>query len=174
MKPRLIVIYLILICILSGCGLFPTPTPAFIPGDPIYQVPQNDPEMAAAILQAQKTLPEFIDHLKNPLPKQNFASLKARFPYDDLGNYEDIWIGNLAYDGEVFTGTIGNDPAFVTNLKFGDKVTIKPQDVSDWMIVQDGKLVGGYTILVVRSRLKPEERPAFDQGFGIKIEDTQK
>jgi uncharacterized protein YegJ (DUF2314 family) len=42
--------------------------------------------------------------------------------------------------------------------------------ISDWMYVHEGRLVGGYTIRVMRDRLSPAERLRFDQGLPFKIE----
>ena len=38
---------------------------------------------------------------------------------------------------------------------------------SDWMYVDHGKLVGGYTL---RDRLSPSERPEFDRSVPFKVE----
>lgn len=42
--------------------------------------------------------------------------------------------------------------------------------ISDWMIIEDNKLIGGYTIKNLRNKMTEEERKAFDGSFGVIIE----
>jgi uncharacterized protein YegJ (DUF2314 family) len=130
----------------------------------------DDSEMNSAIQEAGRTLDTFIENLQSPKPGQRDFSIKARFAYDtDEASHEHIWIDNVAYEGGKFRGTIANDPVYVEGLKFGDAVTIDKSDVTDWMYVDNGKLVGGYTLRVMRGRLSPQEREEFDASLGFVI-----
>jgi len=42
------------------------------------------------------------------------------------------------------------------------RVEFEPSYISDWMYIDDGYLVGGYTTRVIRDRMTPEEREAHD------------
>lgn len=129
------------------------------PSSEVMYFTKQDAEMNAAIRQAQDTLDDFIGHLQKPQPTQKGFSIKARFPYDADNNYEHIWLVDVSYTGVVFKGRIGNDRLFyVKDLKYGDVVTIAREDVSDWMFVEDGKLVGGFTFRVIWNRMSPQER----------------
>jgi uncharacterized protein YegJ (DUF2314 family) len=130
----------------------------------------EDSEMNSAIQEASRTLDVFIDNLQSPKPTQRDFSIKARFAYDaDEGHYEHIWIDNVAYVGGKFRGRIANDPLYVERLKLGDAVAIDRSDVTDWMFVDNGKLVGGYTLRVMRGRLSPKEREEFDASLGFVV-----
>ena len=87
-------------------------------------------------------------------------------------SYEHIWLDDISYDGDLFTGRLSNAPLHLEDLKLGDKVSVATDDVSDWMIVdEDGRLTGGYTLRVLRNRMSPEEQEQFDKESGLVIED---
>lgn len=44
-------------------------------------------------------------------------------------------------------------------------------DVIDWMVIDNGRLLGGYTIRHYRNSLDEEARLNFDIDFGVKIDD---
>jgi len=58
----------------------------------------------------------------------------------------------------------------VSNVHLGEHVTVAPRDVTDWMFLKDGKLVGGYTTRVLYARLSPEDKAEFDKHAEFKIE----
>ncbi len=129
----------------------------------------DDPEMNAAIQQARSTLEQFIAALESPSTTQTYFSIKAGFPFD--GSLEHLWLSDVYYDGESFRGVLGNEPIYVESLHLGDEVTVRTAEVSDWMIVDDGRLLGGFTIHVLRSRMSDEERWQFDEDAGLVIGD---
>jgi uncharacterized protein YegJ (DUF2314 family) len=51
----------------------------------------------------------------------------------------------------------------VKNVHLRQRVTVAPRDVSDWMFVRNGKLMGGYTTRVLNARLSPDQRAQFDR-----------
>lgn len=135
----------------------------------VVPVEAEDEEMNAAIREAQATLDVFIQYLASPQPGQYGFNLKARFPCGEGG--EHLWLTDVSYAGDFFTGTVNSIPVCVDYLKFGDRTTVTREDVSDWMFVDRGRLVGGYTIRVLRNRMSPEERERFDQDLGLIIDD---
>ncbi len=56
-----------------------------------------------------------------------------------------------------------NRPQFITDLKIGARVSVNPDEVTDWSYVEDGRLVGGYTIRVLYSELTPAEKEDFEK-----------
>jgi uncharacterized protein YegJ (DUF2314 family) len=56
-------------------------------------------------------------------------------------------------------------------LAAGEKITVDEEDILDWMIVEDGKLIGGYTIQLAVQRMSPEERERFFETLDYTIED---
>ena len=76
----------------------------------------------------------------------------------------------MTYDGTNFRGKINNQPVDVKNVRLDQSVTVAPNEVTDWMFIKDGKLIGGYTTRVFYARLSPEKRAQFDQQADFKIE----
>jgi uncharacterized protein YegJ (DUF2314 family) len=129
----------------------------------------DDREMNAAMAEARRTLDEFERRVASPTPTQTMAIIKGRFTQKD--KVEHMWLNQIVVTPEGYRGVLGNDPYELTSVKAGETLVVGRDDVSDWIVVDDGKLVGGYTMRVLRSRLPAEERAAFDEQNGIRIED---
>jgi uncharacterized protein YegJ (DUF2314 family) len=125
--------------------------------------------MAAAIDQARATVDTFIAALKSPKPGQSHFSIKMAFS-DGSDNNEYMWLNPVSYDGKKFTGTVDNEPQTVKTVKLGQVVTVAPAEISDWMFLENGKLVGGQTMRVLRDTLTPSERADFDKNAPFIIE----
>jgi uncharacterized protein YegJ (DUF2314 family) len=136
--------------------------------DRIIAVPRDDDEMNAAMARARATVDRFIGALRKPKRSQEQFSFKL--PIADGDETEHFWASDVSYDGRAFHGRIGNDPEVVKNVKFGDPVRATPGQISDWMYVDDGRLVGGYTVRVLRNRLPPKERSHFDASVPFRID----
>jgi uncharacterized protein YegJ (DUF2314 family) len=138
------------------------------PVDRITEVPRDVPRMNAAIEKARSTVNAFIGALRSPNPGQSGFSVKV--PFTDGDNTEDIWLAPVVFDGTDFQGTVHNKPETVKTVKMGQKVTVAPYKISDWMYIEKGKLVGGQTLRVLRDTLTPAERADFDKSMPFVIE----
>ncbi len=83
---------------------------------------------------------------------------------------EHMWLTPVTFDGLRFQGTVNNHSEIVSTVKLGDRVSVEPAKISDWMFVENGKLVGGYTLRVLRENLSAGERAEFDKGVPFKID----
>ncbi len=139
------------------------------PDDPVYSFEGDDADMNAAVAKARDTIGTFISALENRKPSQTYFGVKKPYRTSDK-DYEHIWIDHVSYDGAQFHGTIGNLPANVPELKMGQKVAVLRGEISDWMIVENRRLLGGYTIRVMRDKMSPQERTEFDKEIGLTID----
>src|SRR5207247_7223268 len=96
----------------------------------------------------------------NPQTNQQYFLVKRRFTAGDV--VEHIWVADLRYDGSVFHGVIANELQSISGLWFKQPVEVQLGQISDWMFVQDGKLVGGYTSRVLRKRMTARQRAEMD------------
>ena len=142
----------------------PTPT-----SSPIVSASPSDPELDAAISEARATLTDFIALLAAPNPTREFAALKVRFTPPDSPPL-DIWCDDVTYEAGQFTGNMGDDIPLL-RLSFGERIEISIEDIVDWMIVQDGHLIGGYTIRLAYSRMTPAEQQFFLQDAGYLLDE---
>jgi uncharacterized protein YegJ (DUF2314 family) len=112
--------------------------------DKTINVPNTDPVMNAAIEKARGTLPKFWGRLAKPEEGDDYFAIKLKLT--DGENTEHFWCDNVSGTQASATCTIGNDPQLVMTVKAGERVTIDPFKVSDWMIRSNGKIEGGQTI----------------------------
>jgi len=135
-----------------------------------YQyVSASDAEMNAAIERARRELPRFVAMLDDPAAAELQLRLKAGFPVR-RGALEHIWMGQVRFDGSRFSARIANDPVDHKDLRYGDRVSVEPDAVTDWMYIENGRLVGGYTVRVLRARLPPEQRQRMDAALAAVVE----
>ena len=119
----------------------------------------DDPDMSAAIDTARQTIEQFLDAFFSPKDGQTAFLLKVRFADGD--QVEHVWVADLEVTESTFRGVIANEPRLST-LRFKQTVEFEPRDVTDWMFLERGKLIGGYTTRLVRQRMSAGERDAFD------------
>ncbi len=124
--------------------------------------------MNAAIAKARSTFDTFVTALRAPKKSQSRFSVKIRISNGD--GSEHFWLSDVRYDGSVISGKIDNEPETVSTVKLGQAVSARPAEISDWMYVDRGKLVGGYTLRALRDRLSPSDRAEFDRSLPFKIE----
>ncbi|NRB79908.1 MAG: DUF2314 domain-containing protein, partial [Saccharospirillaceae bacterium] len=97
------------------------------------------------------------------LESQANINIKVKLSQGD--NNEHFWLSDLEYKNDLFYGTINNYPAMLTNYKFGDSVSVKPEEISDWFIIMGSNFLGGFTMKVTRNRMNEESRADFDNSF---------
>lgn len=112
----------------------------------------DDPEMEAATAEARKTWPEFVKAFRNK--PENTESFSAKFPFDAPDQKEFMWVEVVSINGDTVVGRLGNDPVWVKDLKLGDEVKMKVSQLSDWMYLKNGEIVGGYTVKVLMEKQK--------------------
>mgnify|MGYP001573294845 CR=1 FL=1 len=95
-------------------------------------IKEDDKRLKLAKKQALKDIDYFIDHLKefSNEPKWTF-SVKKHFVKNN--KHEHMWVEIYSYKNGVFYGKIGNDPAVIKGLKYGEPVKVKKAEVDDWM-----------------------------------------
>ena len=111
-------------------------------------------------IDALRQFPGFY-HLQNVLIRGEFA---------EDGKVEHIWLSGVRYDGKRLHGRVGNAPVDLKRVREGDAHSMAPGEASDWMFIDEGKLVGGYSIRLLRSRMGVLERGQFDRSVPFRIE----
>ncbi len=123
--------------------------------DKVVTVDDDDPEMVAAIAKARESLPRFWQVFENPRQGETGFALKVKIA--DKSGIEHFWASNLQRHQGKVTGTIDNDPNTVTSVKLGDRIEILEANVSDWLYMRDGKMVGNYTLRPLFKQMPAEE-----------------
>ncbi len=131
-------------------------------GEPnMFDVQENDADMDRATRRARQTVGKFIAALQHPTSTQRDFQVNKLFIRGDHG--EHIWLSNVKFEGNRFHGIVDNKPNNLPGLKIGAKASVNPDEISDWSYVDNGQLVGGYTIRVLYSELTPQERADFEK-----------
>jgi uncharacterized protein YegJ (DUF2314 family) len=133
-----------------------------------FQVPKDHAAMHRAVKEARQTVGKFIAVLKHPAPGQQDFEVKKPFTQGD--QVEHLWISDVQLVGNRFQGRIDNQPRKIGGLKLGQVVSVKPRDISDWLYVDNGKLVGGFTVRAHYDELSAQQKKAFDRDADFKIE----
>ena len=113
----------------------------------------DEKEMDAAIARARSEVDSFIAELS----KRNGSDFAVKVPIQDKDDTEHFWLTDIVYRNGKFEGVIANDPGIVTNVKSGQKWTVKKSEISDWMFMREGKMYGNYTIRPLLKTMPEEE-----------------
>ena len=123
--------------------------------DRVVYVEDDDPEMLDAIAQARSTLPAFWQALERPGQGESDFALKVLVT--DKAGAEYFWATGIARRGGKILGTIDNDPKIVGSVKLGDRIEISDGDISDWLYMRNGKMVGNRTVRPLLKRMPASE-----------------
>ena len=91
--------------------------------------------------------------MRRNLARGREFSIKSPFKTDS-GKYEHMWVMWVVYADGKFKGKLGNSPLDIKTLKVGDPVQIDRKNVSDWIIMDGDKMLGGYTAKLLMEREK--------------------
>lgn len=144
---------------LSTCLLSSTLALPVCAQDPVYNFDAADPQMNAAIAEAQNTLGYVLAVVSDE--DGNFhpaLSLKVAIELASSDpSHEIIWVDTIALGEKGFEGRLANDPNFFDG-KTGDLVKYRYEDVQDWgLISSDGELYGHYTTRVLLADLPQDQ-----------------
>lgn len=141
------------------------------PGEPdVYYIPDEEKRMEQAIQKARLTFGYFISSLAEPKASQVYFSLKAKFT--DGIHSEHIWLQDISTDESGnFFGVVGNTPIQLENIQLHQQVGVSADNVSDWLIIEDSRLIGGYTIRALRDGMDEGARQQFDASLGFLIDE---
>jgi uncharacterized protein YegJ (DUF2314 family) len=117
--------------------------------------------MAAAVAKARATLPVFWASYEAPKSSEAGHSLKVRFP-TGRNRGEHIWMMEVKRlpNGD-FSGRFGNAPRDLPGRREGDLVQFREADITDWMFVRDGKIVGCETMKPLFRSMSKADADAF-------------
>ncbi|MEO0796404.1 MAG: DUF2314 domain-containing protein [Verrucomicrobiota bacterium] len=137
----------------------------------------DDSEMFQASLAAQNTFKYYWRELswenRRIIPALDLNATKVAFETDpdEEPSYEHMWVNDLSFDGFTLSGTLMNDPNWVSRLSAGDSVSFKLGEISDWMYAIRGRVYGAYTVNLMRSRMSKSDCQAHDNAWGFDFGD---
>lgn len=133
-------------------------------------------KMDIAYKKAQETFKYFWRELsweyRRIIPGLDLAMVKIAFQDTSIAepNIEYMWVNDVQFDGELITGVLINQPNYITNVQEGNFVSVKIDDLCDWIYKQED-VYGAYTINVIRSEMSEEERREHDEAWALDFGD---
>ena len=131
-------------------------------------VMKDDLEMRKAIRAARISVDSFVDMLNSPAGDQHGFNVRARITEKKSCRGEvHVWLDPpVRLEGEFFMGTVGCSTG-ISGADCGDLLAVPKYQITDWMFIENGKLVGGFTYRVARSRLSAKARCQLDREAGF-------
>jgi uncharacterized protein YegJ (DUF2314 family) len=143
--------------------------------EPVYFSGEEDAEMTQASAAAQHSSRFFWRDLswerRRIIPALDMAMIKLPFTdgtrSDGNPEVEYMWADGIEFDGITLSGTLLNDPNWLTSVKKSDAVSMPFSQLTDWMMTSDGKAYGAHTVNLLRSRMSARERKDHDDAWGL-------
>ncbi|MDB6140723.1 MAG: hypothetical protein JWO94_3795 [Verrucomicrobiaceae bacterium] len=132
-----------------------------------FTIKDEDAQMGNAVTRARRTVGTFIAAVRNPTSGQRDFEVKKPFKQGEVT--EHIWLSDVTYSGGRFHGKVDNKPRDIDGLKYGTRVSVNPNEITDWAFVNNGELVGGYTIRLLHNELSPERRVELEKQLNCHI-----
>lgn len=112
---------------------------------PVISVADDDPRMAAAVEEARRQWPDFVQ----AFGERRGSAHTVKVPITAGDNTEYIWVEVERIEDDRIHGRLGNDPVDLGDLRLGTAVDVPVSDVRDWMYLVDGEPKGGFGLKVL-------------------------
>ena len=139
--------------------------PDLDPGPRFDHVRSNDPAYQKTIEDAHRFLSHFRDRLPADGTPHPNALVKIRLVDGD--NHAFMWLNNTAIDGDNFTAELFEVPDSLPNYKVGTRLAVTLDQMLDWMVNENGRLTGGFSLRYNRDRMTDAEKHDFDEYIGV-------
>ncbi|MDF1751335.1 MAG: DUF2314 domain-containing protein [Verrucomicrobiales bacterium] len=136
--------------LLGGSPLSIFDEPTF---EPVIEVSDNDPRMAAAEKTAQERWPEFVQAFENkkPADAEKFI-VKAEFTEGTRSEF--MWVTVTTIKEYTVNGILTNDPHELVEVFRGAEVEFPIERLNDWIYPgKDGTPIGGFTLDILSEDL---------------------
>jgi uncharacterized protein YegJ (DUF2314 family) len=135
---------------------------------PTFELERSDEEITRIAENARRALPIFFRNLARP--EKGADNFFVKYPLSADDGAEQVWLGGIHVKDGVYYGVLANTASSPGGMKKGDKISFVPDAVTDWMYVQDGKIMGGRSIKYLLEKI-PETQRNEDQRKILKMFD---
>jgi uncharacterized protein YegJ (DUF2314 family) len=151
----------------------------------VFMFDNSDPEMQQAYAKARATFRYFWRELawehRRIVPALDMHAVKAPFSDgdeesedDEHPSVEQMWLGEVNFDGQFVTGVLLNSPNWLKSIGQGDSAKLAISEITDWMYVVSGEVYGAFTVNLMRSRMSRKECKEHDAAWGLNFGDPSK
>jgi len=136
----------------------------------IIETEQTDREIAKIAENARRSLSIFLRALARPeTGAGNFCVKYPIIAFD--GRAEYVWLNNIHSRDGVYYGVIANTTRLTDSVNKGDTTTIDTDKITDWMYVQNGKIMGGRSIKYLLEKIPEKQRTDEQRKILLMFED---
>jgi len=156
------------------------------PDVPLFaDLSDDDPALVEAVSEAKRTFPQFVDAASNM--RFSPATYLVKVPFLDKSDTGEqglvctpavasenpvrpichLWLSVTSVLGDLMFCSVVEAPAEL-HLKKGTSFVIEGATIEDWMIYHLGEVFGGFSLRIIRSRLREQEKVKFDDHTGIR------
>jgi len=139
--------------------------PDLDPGLRFDQVQTSDPAYQQTIQDAHDSIERFRAMLPVDGSSRSDALIKTRLVDGD--NSAFMWLNNTAIDDDNFIAELFEVPDMLPSYSVGDRQTVALADLMDWMVNDNGRLTGGFSLRYHRAGLSEAEKADFDRHIGV-------
>lgn len=100
--------------------------------DEPISIRSDDPDLREAYALARSGLQTFLTLAQAPRPDMSDFAVKVGAP----SAREFLWLAPFKPHGDGFIGHVANTPRHIANLKLGDRLLFKREDIVDWKILR--------------------------------------
>jgi uncharacterized protein YegJ (DUF2314 family) len=149
--------------------------PSFSEEPRFNQISKNDLEINNAYSSASKTINIFVEKVSSGNDSTYMVKLRFLDPIlskeSGVDKFMYLWLIDIVYHpkDKILSGVFFEVPSSLKAWhKVGERLGFELDDVFDWMINDNGKVEGGFTIRVARNRLSTDkEKIEYDEYIGI-------
>ncbi len=123
---------------------------------PVVGVAPDDPRLLAAVREARRRWPEFVQAFEQREAGQMFS---VKVPVREGRQTEYMWLSVSALEHEMIYGRLDNEPVAMKRLHAGARLRVPVRDLNDWLFTRGDSLTGGFTIEVLANNHKRPQRP---------------
>ena len=134
---------------------------------PAVEVERSDKELEKIAENARQALPIFFRNLARPEAGANNFFVKYPLAADD-GASEQVWLGGIRVKDGFYYGRLANTSKLPGGRNKDKLITFDPDKITDWMYIQDGKIIGGRSIKYLLEKT-PETQRSEDQKKILKM-----
>ena len=139
--------------------------PDIYPGPRFDHVRSSDPAYQQTISAAHESIEQFRAMLPADGSPRPDALIKTQLVDGD--NSAFMWLNNTATEGDNFTAELFEVPDTLPNYSVGDRQVVAVKELMDWMVNENGRLTGGFSLRYNRARMSDAEKLDFDRHIGV-------
>ena len=138
--------------------------PDLDPGARFFFTGSADQNMKDAVISARDSLAQFRKFISDT-KKELHPLIKIKLVEPSYS--ANMWLMVTQNSPAGFSAKLFEIPQDFKSFKVGDELTVRDEEVLDWMINDEGTLYGGYSLRVQREQLGANEKLDFDKHIGV-------